>query len=626
MMTKLAKLWLLAAAVGCGVGCRSVAPHSATAATSTAAPHVAEASPLEQLEPIQAANRQLAALAEGDLAAISSWEYCDVTNALPALKASDGVLAATGRLRIAFDKTYGAGRLVKVCPTIAAPGAHLPLHATAKIEGDRATVTAPHWQERKMIRVNNVWRQDLTDLDWSDVVGHFKLDGEPPLPVERLVTNLRAMEAILDRTTKEVEAGKYRSFAEALGVLNSRLHGRAVGGYPAYLAFGLDVTEGKASEPTTQPSGNLPNPTSKAEKGSGEAEGQTTAGPIAAVTAVPVVDLRGDAAELGKSYGEQLGENMRSVLKLYFDKAFNLSTDGGRKLFGLAVKVASGFEQYLRPEHREEIQTLAATVGVEQGQAMLGQCFADLNPDRACSTISFPAAAAPDGIARFGRNLDYVTFGVLNTNSVLLIYHPKARYAFASVSPAPGLIGVLSGMNEHGLCLAVMEVPRTFRLPHAMPCMLLYRTVLENCRTVDEAIEFLRTTPRQSANNLMLMDPSGERVVAELTPDKVTVRHAKDEAALISTNHQRGNDFDSPGQCLRFDYLHDSSLREFGQITESTLEGMLAGCAQGEFTFQSMIFEPANRVLYLAVGAGAPGHRFERVDLKRYFQASVAAH
>ena len=156
--------------------------------------------------------------------------------------------------------------------------------------------------------------------------------------------------------------------------------------------------------------------------------------------------------------------------------------------------------------------------------------------------------------------------------------------------------------------------------------MLLYRTVLENCRTVDEAIELLRKTPRQSANNLMLMDASGERVVAELTPDKVSVRRAKDDAALISTNHQRGNDFDSPGQCLRFDYLHDASQREFGHVTEATVEEMLAGAAQGEFTFQSMIFEPANRVIYLALGAGAPGHRFERIDLKHYFQASVASH
>src|SRR5207245_2012767 len=136
--------------------------------------------------------------------------------------------------------------------------------------------------------------------------------------------------------------------------------------------------------------------------------------------------------------------------------------------------------------------------GVKPAEAMLGQCFPDLNPG-GCSTIALPAEASADGIARFGRNLDYPTFGVLDRHPVLLVFHPRERFAFVSVSPAPGLVGVLSGMNEYGLTLAVMEVPRQFRLPHAMPCMLLYRTVLENCRTVDEAVALLRRTPRQSA-------------------------------------------------------------------------------------------------------------------------------
>src|SRR5215831_1805364 len=181
--------WVLAAALLFG-GCRNVQQHSAPTVAGAR-----EFSRLEQLDPVQAANRQLAALVSGDQAEISSWEYCDVTNALPALDASDAVLAATARLRIAFDNAYGAGRLVKLCPTIAAPGAHLPANAAVKIDGDRAKITAPNWEEREMIRVKNVWRQDLSDLDWSKVVEKYKLDGEPPFPVDRLVTNMRAMEA-----------------------------------------------------------------------------------------------------------------------------------------------------------------------------------------------------------------------------------------------------------------------------------------------------------------------------------------------------------------------------------------------------------------------------------------------
>jgi len=254
------------------------------------------------------------------------------------------------------------------------------------------------------------------------------------------------------------------------------------------------------------------------------------------------------------------------------------------------------------------------------GNVMLGQCFPETYAVGACSTVALPAAAAPDGIARFGRNMDYDTFGVLDQRTYVLVYHPRDHYAFASVAAAPGLIGVISGMNEPGLCLATMEVPHPLRLPHAMPSMLLYRTVLENCRSVDEAIAFLKKTPRQTAFNLMLMDAAGDRAVAEITPAGVAVRRAPGNAALISTNHQRQNDLDSPGRCGRYDFLHDASRRQFGRISESTIEAMLAGAAQGDATYQSMIFDPANRVLTLAAGAGAPNHSFTRIDLKPYFQ------
>src|SRR5262249_44399085 len=149
----------------------------------------------------------------------------------PALEAGDEVLSATARLRAAFDHAYGPGQLVKLSPTIAAPGAHFPADAKVKIDGDHATVTAPGWQERQMIRVNNVWKQDLTELDWTKVLEQYKAEGSSPLPVDRLVPNLQAMTATLDKTAAEVNAGTYLSCADAFGVLNARLHGRAFQGY-----------------------------------------------------------------------------------------------------------------------------------------------------------------------------------------------------------------------------------------------------------------------------------------------------------------------------------------------------------------------------------------------------------
>ncbi len=257
---------------------------------------------------------------------------------------------------------------------------------------------------------------------------------------------------------------------------------------------------------------------------------------------------------------------------------------------------------------------------MEEREVMLANCFLDLVPMVACSTITLPASAAPDGVARFGRNLDFPSFNVADKNSVVLIYHPKDKYAFAAIS-WPGLVGVLSGMNEHGLALCNMEVTRSFALPRAMPYTLLYRTVLEQCRTVDEAIDLLKQSGRQTPNNLMLMDASGARAVAEITPREVIVRRADEREALISTNHHRGSGSgDRAGRCERYDYLHEESARDFGKIDQAKLQTMLGHVAQGKLTLQSMIFEPANRVIWLAVGKDAPNtQEFHRLDLKEKF-------
>jgi hypothetical protein len=216
--------------------------------------------------------------------------------------------------------------------------------------------------------------------------------------------------------------------------------------------------------------------------------------------------------------------------------------------------------------------------------------------------------------------LDFPSFDIADRQSVVMIFHPQGRYAFASIA-WPGMIGVLSGMNEHGLTLANMEVDRSRRMPSAMPYTLLYRTILERCRTVDEAIELLKSTPRQTANNLMLMDASGDRAVAEITPQDVTVRRASDASALISTNHQRGcDDLDTPGRCERFDSLHDTAANRFGQIDIARLEKMLAGVAQDDMTLQSMVFEPSTRTLYLATGSNAPRQGYHRLNLRAYFE------
>jgi isopenicillin-N N-acyltransferase-like protein len=329
--------------------------------------------------------------------------------------------------------------------------------------------------------------------------------------------------------------------------------------------------------------------------------------------AVPLVELSGSGDQMGTAQVAQLGDAIHTL----HDKYLNPFMQSGVAKF-VALSEANAFEAQLRPEHRAEVSALARSSHTDEREAMLGQCFLDIAQLSGCSTVALSADASPDGVARFGRNLDFWSLNVADKYTTLFVVHGDAgRYAYASVG-WPGMIGVLSGMNEHGLCLANMEVPRPVRPPTAMPYPLLYRTVLERCRTVDDAIHLLQTTPRQTANNLMLMDAAGDRAVAEITPDGVHVRRPKGSAALISTNHQRDQDADTPGKCDRYDFLHAASAAEFGHVDEPAVTDLLRHVGR-RGTLQSMVFEPAHRVLYLAAGQDATHRAYTRVDLTPYF-------
>jgi predicted choloylglycine hydrolase len=264
---------------------------------------------------------------------------------------------------------------------------------------------------------------------------------------------------------------------------------------------------------------------------------------------VPVITLEGSASTIGEKHGAELKEQIATLEEKYLNKRLG---DQSRKM--IAYTAASMFATKISPAHMEEIVSLAESSGIEQRTILLAQCFLDLTNSVACATIALPASASPDGVARMGRNLDFPSLNIADKLSVVMVYKPAGAYQFVAIG-WPGLVGVLSGMNEHGLTLANMEVSRAPRFPSAMPYPLLYRTVLEKCRNVDDAIALLERTPRQSANNLMLMDAAGNRAVVEIKPESIAVRRAIDDQPLISTNHQRDQDQDSTGKCWRYDKL-----------------------------------------------------------------------
>ncbi len=126
-------------------------------------------------------------------------------------------------------------------------------------------------------------------------------------------------------------------------------------------------------------------------------------------------------------------------------------------------------------------------------------------------------------------------------------YHPHAcegtfvrtRWLGTTVLGASDCLwGLLDGMNEHGLAVALSfggsrEVGDGFGIP------LILRYVLESCATVKEARAVLRRVPSHMAYNVSVLDGSGAFTVAYLRPgaEPEFVRQA------VATNHQKRVDW-----------------------------------------------------------------------------------
>lgn len=124
---------------------------------------------------------------------------------------------------------------------------------------------------------------------------------------------------------------------------------------------------------------------------------------------------------------------------------------------------------------------------------------------------------------------------------VVTIAHPEGRIAWAGVA-WPGQLGVVSGVNAQNIAVMVNPVRTSDVRPTrtARPVALLARTVLEQAKTLDEAVKLIETTPTLGAAVIVVVDgTSGTWVLVERTPSKAIIERTPKSPAIgdvLTTN------------------------------------------------------------------------------------------
>jgi isopenicillin-N N-acyltransferase-like protein len=335
--------------------------------------------------------------------------------------------------------------------------------------------------------------------------------------------------------------------------------------------------------------------------------GRTRGGELAYLNGLPVLQVSGLPRQIGAAVGalalapaKKMASYPEDLVKHYhIGPLWSLLVLSGRMM-------VEGFPA----DFHDELEALASSSGVERDRIVAGNTLFDLKKFLACSALLVEGARSDTGAPLLGRNLDYPSLGYAHEYSLVTIYHPAgARHAFASVG-FPGLIGCLSGINDAGLSLAILEVfqvkasKRWFNAS-GTPYALCYRRLLEECSTIDEAKALLEKMKRTTTTNLAIADRHGVAVF-EVTPDRVVMRKPH-KGACIATNHFCSDElrpYLPVNHFTTFDRYRrlECDCRGCEKFAPGNLHRSLHAVADGEETLQTMIFEPAALRLHLAIG------------------------
>lgn len=344
-------------------------------------------------------------------------------------------------------------------------------------------------------------------------------------------------------------------------------------------------------------------------------------GELKYVGKVPVLVLKGKPAEMGEQFGVLAVRNAPDLTAL---QTQFLKDSGQESRYPFIVSLAKALKPNMPPAHLAEMEAAAASADRDEDRLYFANTVADLSSGLGCSTVVVQKERSGTGGPLFGRNFDWLPCKGITEHTLVVVYKGEGKRAFAAVTISP-ITGVISGMNDAGLCVTINEISLKKSKDRAgfnwkgTPLLFSFRRVLEECSTVAEAEKLLRSMQRTTSCALTVCDKDGGAVF-EITPKNIEVR-SPENGVVCCTNHFRSEKLTVENKCWRFDKLAPLTATNDGKLGVKDVFARLDEVHQGKATLQSMVFEPKARVLHLAYGEGPATRRDpHRLDLGKLFE------
>ncbi|HEY2389266.1 MAG TPA: C45 family peptidase [Candidatus Binatia bacterium] len=182
------------------------------------------------------------------------------------------------------------------------------------------------------------------------------------------------------------------------------------------------------------------------------------------------------------------------------------------EIFGEAVGYGDQGPSFLTPYHRLIFLHALYDIALAFERSPLLGCTAFAAGGSATRAGSTP------GHTIVGRNFDLDVDPWFDADKAVQIYEPVGRIPFVSIA-WPGMTGVVTGMNAAGIWVSVNGARAGAPDAAGVPVVFTTRAILEEARTLDEAIAIATHDVPMTSHMLLLADgTSGESAVVERAP------------------------------------------------------------------------------------------------------------
>ncbi|MDF1660859.1 MAG: C45 family autoproteolytic acyltransferase/hydrolase [Planctomycetota bacterium] len=288
---------------------------------------------------------------------------------------------------------------------------------------------------------------------------------------------------------------------------------------------------------------------------------------------IPLLKLKGNGYDRGYQYGQQYPKRWKEAVqkleaaavreiapalrskwlaatlyRAYTAHVFNIVDD---------FSDPKGSLKRMPAEYQAYVQGIADGAGLESSDITRLIATVMLS-DASCSGFIAYGPATEDGRLIQLRNLDWGDPHMRPQDATVLLAHePENGYRYLSIGFV-GLIGSVSGINEHGISLTEIGSETADKTRAGMPMPLMLESILARAKNLDEALQIMRESPGSGGYNFLVGSAKERRgAVVEKTANKTAV-------FLMELDNYKGNDdFQSfQGFDCRADTAADLSVRK----------------------------------------------------------------